>query len=113
MRKFPPTPGAPASASSASKFMFLVAMARPRQLSNGAWFDGMTAIWPVTEIAKPKRSTKNRAAGDKETKPVTMDGEQYKQMMIKEVIPAVKARMPGAYTRTIWVQQDSAKTHAR
>ncbi|CAM9652655.1 unnamed protein product, partial [Discosporangium mesarthrocarpum] len=34
--------------------------------------------------------------------------------MIKEVIiPALKAKMPGATTRTIWVQQDGAKPHSR
>ncbi|CAM9681344.1 unnamed protein product [Discosporangium mesarthrocarpum] len=33
-------------------------------------------------------------------------------MMIKEVIPAIMTRMPGASTRTIWVQQDGAKPHA-
>ncbi|CAM9644054.1 unnamed protein product [Discosporangium mesarthrocarpum] len=48
-----------------------------------------------------------------ETKPVTIDGKQYKQMMIREVIPAIKARIPGASRRTIWVQQDGAKPHIR
>ncbi|CAM9859336.1 unnamed protein product [Discosporangium mesarthrocarpum] len=90
--------------------MFLVAVARPRQLSNGAWFDGKIGIWPVIETVKAKRSSKNRAAGYMEIKPFI---RCYKQMMKKEVIPAIKARMPGASTCAIWVQQDGAKPHTR
>ncbi|CAN0313379.1 unnamed protein product [Discosporangium mesarthrocarpum] len=48
-----------------------------------------------------------------EINPITMDGEQEKQMMVMEVIPAIKARMPGASARPIWVQQDGSKAHAR
>ncbi|CAM9434676.1 unnamed protein product, partial [Discosporangium mesarthrocarpum] len=67
----------------------------------------------ITETVKAKSRGKNRAAGDMEIKPITMDGEQYKRIMIKEVIPGIKARGPGASTRTIWVKQDSAKPHAK
>ncbi|CAM9106729.1 unnamed protein product [Discosporangium mesarthrocarpum] len=96
-----------------SKVIFLVVVARPQQLSNGAWFDGKIGIWPVMETVNAKRSGKNHGADDMETKPVTMVGEQYKQMVIKEVTPAIKARIPGASTRTIWVRSDCAKPHAR
>ncbi|CAN0040094.1 unnamed protein product [Discosporangium mesarthrocarpum] len=81
--------------------MFLVTMARHWQLYNGAWFDGTIGIRPVTETVKAKCSSKNSAGGNMGIKPVTMDGEQYKRMMIKEFIPAVKARMPGAFTSTV------------
>ncbi|CAM9581304.1 unnamed protein product [Discosporangium mesarthrocarpum] len=81
--------------------MFLVAVAGPRQLSNGACFDGKIGIWPVTKTVKAKRSSKNRAAGK-----VLADDD-------KEVIPAIKARIPGASTRSIRGQQDGAKLHAR
>ncbi|CAM9943927.1 unnamed protein product [Discosporangium mesarthrocarpum] len=77
MRKFSTPPGAPASAS-LGKSMFLVDVARPQQLSGGAWFDGKTGIWPVIETVKAKQSSNNRAAGDMKINPVTMDGEQYK-----------------------------------
>ncbi|CAM9204100.1 unnamed protein product [Discosporangium mesarthrocarpum] len=76
-------------------------------------FDGKICIWPVIEPVKTESSSKNHAAGDIETKPVTMDREQHKQMMMKEVIPAIKARTPGVSTRTIWVQQDGTNPHAR
>ncbi|CAN0416723.1 unnamed protein product, partial [Discosporangium mesarthrocarpum] len=71
--------------------MFVVAVARPWQLSGRPWFDGKMSIWLVIETVKAKHRGKNRTAGDTEIKPVTMDGEQYKQM-IKEVIPAIKVR---------------------
>ncbi|CAM9482505.1 unnamed protein product, partial [Discosporangium mesarthrocarpum] len=38
---------------------------------------------------------------------------ENKEMMTKEAIPGVKARMPGASTCTIWVQQDGAKPNSR
>ncbi|CAN0197095.1 unnamed protein product [Discosporangium mesarthrocarpum] len=93
------------------KVMFLVAVAKSWQLSNGAWFDGKIGIWPLRLSVKAKCSSKNHAAGDMETKPVTMDGKQYKQIIMKDIIPAIKARMPGASTRTTWVHPDSAKPH--
>ncbi|CAN0086213.1 unnamed protein product [Discosporangium mesarthrocarpum] len=85
-----------------SKVMCLVAVARPWQLSNGAWFNGKIAIWPVNETVKAKCSSKNRAAGDMEIKPVTVDREQYKKIT-KKVIPALKAKMSGTSSGTLWV----------
>ncbi|CAN0387163.1 unnamed protein product, partial [Discosporangium mesarthrocarpum] len=54
--------------------MFLVAVARPRKLS---------------------------------------DGEKYQELMVNKVVPAIKARMPAATTRTIFVQQDGALSHTK
>ncbi|CAM9448572.1 unnamed protein product [Discosporangium mesarthrocarpum] len=48
--------------------MFLVSVARRRQLSNGAWLNGKIGIWLVIETVKAKRTSKKRAAGDIETK---------------------------------------------
>ncbi|CAN0491718.1 unnamed protein product [Discosporangium mesarthrocarpum] len=39
------------------------------------------------------------------------DGAKYKKIMINEVIPAIKAKMPRPPGHTIFVQQDSAKPH--
>ncbi|CAN0507129.1 unnamed protein product [Discosporangium mesarthrocarpum] len=30
-----------------TKVMFLAAMARPRMISDGVWFDGKIGIWPI------------------------------------------------------------------
>ncbi|CAM9169075.1 unnamed protein product [Discosporangium mesarthrocarpum] len=112
MRKFSTPSGAPASASSVRSCVSWLWLG-PGSYPLRAWFDGKIGIWPVIETSKAKRSTKNRAAGYMEIKTVIIDGKQYNQVMIKEVIPAIKARIPGASTRTIWVQQDGANLHAR
>ncbi|CAM9150777.1 unnamed protein product, partial [Discosporangium mesarthrocarpum] len=39
------------------------------------------------------------------------NGERYKNLMIKEVIPTIKARMPRLPGHTIFVLQDGAKPH--
>ncbi|CAM9650544.1 unnamed protein product, partial [Discosporangium mesarthrocarpum] len=44
-------------------------------------------------------------------KPATVNAERYKELMIDEVIPAIKARMPRPPGHTIFVQQDGAKPH--
>ncbi|CAM9585423.1 unnamed protein product, partial [Discosporangium mesarthrocarpum] len=44
-------------------------------------------------------------------KPATVNGERYRKLMIKEVIPAIKARMPRPLGHTIFVKQDGAKPH--
>ncbi|CAM9694433.1 unnamed protein product, partial [Discosporangium mesarthrocarpum] len=92
-----------------SKLMFLMAVARSRQLSNRAWFDGKIGIWPVIKTVKAKHGGKNRAAGDMEnqTRHHGRGTVQANDDKGSEVTPAIKARMPGASTSTIWVQQDS------
>ncbi|CAN0007019.1 unnamed protein product [Discosporangium mesarthrocarpum] len=49
--EFPNPPRSP-SKRFISKVMFLVAAARPRQLSKWAWLDGKVGIWPVIETLK-------------------------------------------------------------
>ncbi|CAN0007329.1 unnamed protein product [Discosporangium mesarthrocarpum] len=80
-----------------SKVMCLIAVARPWQLSNGAWFDGKTSIWPVTETVKGSAAARSVLL-------VT-----WKSNLSPRTGNTIKARMPGASTHTIWVQQDSAK----
>ncbi|CAN0219361.1 unnamed protein product [Discosporangium mesarthrocarpum] len=44
--------------------MFLAAVARPRKLSNGLWFDGKIGVWPIVDVVTAQRSTKSRARRD-------------------------------------------------
>ncbi|CAM9325170.1 unnamed protein product, partial [Discosporangium mesarthrocarpum] len=92
--------------------MFLVAGAMPRKLFDGSRFDGKIGIWPVVEMVATKKNSKNRPVGTLEIKPVTVDGEKYQELMVNKVVPAIKARMPGATTRTIFVQQDGRVVEA-
>ncbi|CAN0503247.1 unnamed protein product [Discosporangium mesarthrocarpum] len=82
-----------------TKVMFLAAVARPRMISDGVWFDRKIGIWPSDTLAA-MRSSKNRKKGTMMRKPATINAERYKELMIDKVIPAIKARMPGLPTRS-------------
>ncbi|CAN0474101.1 unnamed protein product [Discosporangium mesarthrocarpum] len=43
-----------------TKVMFLAAVARPRMISDGMWFDGKIGIWHVADTVAAMRSSKNR-----------------------------------------------------
>ncbi|CAN0489843.1 unnamed protein product, partial [Discosporangium mesarthrocarpum] len=91
--------------------MFPFAVARPRMIPDGVWFDGKIGIWPIADTVVAMRSSKNRKKGTMMLKPATINAERYKELMIDKVIRAVKARMPRPPGHTIFVQQDGAKPH--
>ncbi|CAM9320721.1 unnamed protein product [Discosporangium mesarthrocarpum] len=94
-----------------TKVMLLAAVARPRMISDGVWFDGKIGIWPIADTVAAMRSRKNRNKGTMMLKPATINAERYKELMIDKVIPEIKARMPRPPGHTIFVQQDGAKPH--
>ncbi|CAN0439198.1 unnamed protein product, partial [Discosporangium mesarthrocarpum] len=71
-----------------TKVMFLAAVARPRTISDGVWFDGRIVIWPIADTVAAMRSSKNRKKGTMMLKPATINAERYKELMIDKVIPA-------------------------
>ncbi|CAN0085746.1 unnamed protein product [Discosporangium mesarthrocarpum] len=91
--------------------MFLAAVARPRMISDGMWFDGKIGIWPITDTVAAMRSSKNRKKGTIMLKPATVNAERYKELMIDKVNPAIKARRPRPPGHTIFVQQNGTKPH--
>ncbi|CAN0327094.1 unnamed protein product [Discosporangium mesarthrocarpum] len=92
-----------------TKVMFLAAVARPRMISDGVWFDGKIGMWPIADTVAAMRSCKNRKKGTMMLKPATVNAERYKELMIDKVIPAIKARMLRPPGHKIFVQQDGAK----
>ncbi|CAN0236203.1 unnamed protein product, partial [Discosporangium mesarthrocarpum] len=62
--------------------MFLAAVARPRMISDGVWFDGKIGIWPIADTVAAMRSSKNRNKGTMVLKPATINAERYKELMI-------------------------------
>ncbi|KAE9290230.1 hypothetical protein PF008_g25668 [Phytophthora fragariae] len=87
--------------------MFLCAVARPR----GDW-DGKVGIWPVVKNYRTQRWSRNRPAGIDEVHPVTMTREIDRDMLINDVIPAIKEKWPQAQKGiSIRLQQDNAKPH--
>ncbi|CAN0007222.1 unnamed protein product [Discosporangium mesarthrocarpum] len=91
--------------------MFLAAVARPRMISDGVWFDGKIGIWPIADTVAAMRSSKYHKKGTMMLKPATINAERYKEVMIDKGIPEIKARMPRPPGHTIFVQQDGAKPH--
>ncbi|CAN0486911.1 unnamed protein product, partial [Discosporangium mesarthrocarpum] len=87
-----------------TKVVFLAAVARPRMISDGVWFDGKIGIWPIVDTVAAMGSSKNRKKGTMIQKPATINAERYKELMIDKVIPAIKARMPRPPGHTIFVQ---------
>ncbi|CAN0389100.1 unnamed protein product [Discosporangium mesarthrocarpum] len=43
--------------------MFLAAVARPRMISDGVWFNSKISIWPIADTVAAMRSSKNRKKG--------------------------------------------------
>ncbi|CAM9855023.1 unnamed protein product [Discosporangium mesarthrocarpum] len=70
-----------------TKVMFLAAVARPRMISDGVWFDGKIGIWPIADTVAAMRSNKNRKKGTMMLKPATINAERYKELMIDKVSP--------------------------
>ncbi|CAM9957487.1 unnamed protein product [Discosporangium mesarthrocarpum] len=46
-----------------TKVMFLTAVARPRMISDGVWFDGKIGIWSIADAVAAMRSSKSRKKG--------------------------------------------------
>jgi hypothetical protein len=88
-----------------TKVMFLCAVARPRP-----GFDGKIGIWSFTKIEKAQRNSKNHDKGDDVTKPVNVDKDVYRDMLLNHVLPAIYAKFPDSEARVV-VQQDNAGPH--
>ena len=99
--------------NSITKIMILSAIARPRFDENGTCtFDGKIGLWPIAEEAVAQRTSRNRPKGTKFLKPVTMDRDRYRKLLIKEVLPAIRRKFPRE-DRNVIIQQDGAKAHIR
>ncbi|ETW05258.1 hypothetical protein H310_04222 [Aphanomyces invadans] len=94
------------------KVMFLTAVARPRfDAHRRKSWDGKIGTWPFTMVRPALRNSKNFKRGDAITEPVVVTKEVYRSFLVDKVIPAIKSRWPGRRSKTIWVQQDSARPH--
>ncbi|CAN0486293.1 unnamed protein product, partial [Discosporangium mesarthrocarpum] len=80
--------------------MFLPAVARPRMISDGVWFDSKIGIRPIADTVAAMRSSKNRKRGTMMLKPATINAERYKELMIDKVFPTIKARQNAKTTRS-------------
>ena len=93
------------------KVMFLAAVARPRYDENGVCtFDGKIGMWPFVERVAAQRRSANRERGAIVTNPISCTRRIYRQMLVEEVVPAIKAKWPDR-NRNIILQQDGASAH--
>lgn len=88
-----------------TKVMFMCAVARPRND-----FDGKIGIWPFTTTERAQRNSRNHRRGDLITKPVNINQDVYREMLIDNVLPAILTKFPDM-NATIVLQQDNAGPH--
>ena len=92
--------------------MFLGAVARPRWAHRHCTFDGKIGMFPFIKNVVAQRKSKNRDKGQMEMKPVdTVNTNVYREMLITQLIPTIIAKWPQDGSRTIFIQQDTARAH--
>jgi hypothetical protein len=99
-----PAPLRVQSKSNIPKVMFLTAVARPNQTT-----DGKIGMWRVSETKVAARKSKNHARGEEYPEDVTMTADLYFKMMTEKVFPAVRAAFPNK--ETVFIQHDGATPH--
>jgi hypothetical protein len=97
------------------RIMFLSAIARPRKLPDGSWWDGKLGIWPFGRYIPAQRSSCKRPKGTLVWTNENVDMEVYRSMLMNEVVPAFCQLWPAGDFRNaqvrIRIQQDGAKAH--
>jgi len=98
--------------SHVAKVMFISAIAKPRQLHNGSWWDGKVGIWPIGRLKYAQRTSVNRPVGTAEWEAENVDQAKYKCLLLNDIIPAIMDSWPTPITR-VNIQQDGAKAHLK
>ncbi|CAH9079124.1 unnamed protein product [Cuscuta europaea] len=93
--------------------MFLAAVGRPTVGENEeVLWDGKIGIFPFTYEDTTKRTSKNRSAGTLETKAtLSVTRAVIKDMILNQLLPAIKEKWSDASNRSIIIQQDNARPH--
>jgi len=95
-----------------TKAMFISAIAKPRRLTDGTWWDGKIGIWPIGRLKHAQRASANRPVGAAEWEAESVDQAKCKCLLLNDIIPAIVDSWPTAITR-INMQQDGAKAHLK
>jgi len=98
--------------SHVAKAMFISAIAKPRRLANGTWWDGKIGIWPIGRLKHAQRASVNRPVGTAEWEAKSVDQAKCKCLLLNDVIPAVMDKWPTAIVR-VNTQQDGTKAHLK
>ncbi|KAE9265608.1 hypothetical protein PR003_g32404, partial [Phytophthora rubi] len=91
-----------------TKVMMLAAVARPRYNEAGECiFDGKLGTCPFVVHTLAERTSRNRPAGTPLVKAVTATKENYREMLIDKLLPAIRSK----WGTRITIQQDNASPH--
>jgi hypothetical protein len=71
---------------------------------------GKIGIWSFTSREKTQRNSKNPNRGDDVIKPMNVDRDVYRDMLLNNVLPAIYSTFPDTEA-SIFVQQDNAGPH--
>ncbi|XP_074289476.1 uncharacterized protein LOC141614629 [Silene latifolia] len=96
-----------------TKVMFMCAVSRPKYGENKEVIcDGKIGIWPFVMEVPAKGKSKNRTAGTLETKNIeSITKKVTKEMLISNVLPAIKAKWQDNTSKNVLIQQDNARPH--
>ncbi|XP_074271219.1 uncharacterized protein LOC141595145 [Silene latifolia] len=96
-----------------TKVMFMCAVSRSKYAENKEVIcDGKIGIWPFVMEVPAKRKSKNRTAGTLETKNIeSITKKVTKEMLISNVLPAIKAKWQDNTSKNVLIQQDNARPH--
>lgn len=99
--------------NSIGKVMFLTAVARPKYDGQGNLiFSGKLGVWAFVKVVPAARKSQNRERGTLETKSIIVIRDVMRQYLIEKVIPAIEDKWPEEdKDKTIFIQQDNARTH--
>lgn len=94
------------------KLMFHCAAARPRRnAQTGEAFDGRIDMWSFAEWVPAQHASPHRDAGALELKSIPANKETYKQMLLNNVLPSIKAKWSSWGAKNIVLQHDNATPH--
>ncbi|XP_021740858.1 uncharacterized protein LOC110707157 [Chenopodium quinoa] len=95
------------------KAMFMGLIGNPLYDTNGGLLhDGKYGMFPFTAKQLAKKSSKNIVAGTWETKAIqNVSREVIKDMLVKNVIPAIISKWPDSLPKNIVIQWDNARPH--
>jgi hypothetical protein len=74
-------------------------------------FDGKIGVWAFVKETPALKNSKNRDKGTIEIKSVTVNRDVMRAYLCEKVIPAIEILWPEGDERTIYIQQDNARTH--
>ena len=94
--------------------MFLVAIARPRTLPDGTYWDGKIGCWPFGEEVLALRTSPRRPAGTPEFSALSATKDAMRKLFVDELLPAILALAPPSMLdEPLFIQQDNAPAHIR